>query len=113
MSPRSAAAARWQEAAPVFAALGDETRLALVTRLCAGGPQSISRLTSGSEVTRQAITKHLAVLADAGLVHDVRRGRERVFDLDTARLDVARRCLDQISQRWDEALGRLRSLVEE
>src|SRR5262245_12900367 len=113
MSRRSAGAARLVRAAPVFAALGDVTRLALVTRLCAGGPQSIARLTSGSSVSRQAITKHLGVLAEAGLVRDVRRGRERVFDLDTARLDAARRCLDQISQRWDEALARLARLVEE
>src|SRR5262245_19713717 len=113
MSRRSAAPARLVRAAPVFAALGDEPRLALVARLCAGGRQSIARLTSGSSVTRQAITKHLGVLADAGLVHDVRRGRERVFDLDTARLEAARRCLDQISQRWDEALARLSKLVEE
>lgn len=112
MSRRSAGAARLARAAPVFAALGDETRLALVERLCAGGPQSIARLSSGAAVTRQAITKHLGVLADAGLVHDVRRGRERIWDLDTVRLHEARRCLDEISQRWDEALGRLRQLVE-
>jgi DNA-binding transcriptional ArsR family regulator len=97
----------------VFAALGDETRLALVARLCATGPQSIARLTSGSAVTRQAITKHLGVLAGAGLVAGVRRGRERIWDLDPKRLDDARRCLDQISQRWDEALARLKGFVEE
>jgi len=109
MSRRNAALAR---AAPVFAALGDQTRLALVDRLCAGGPLSIARLTSGAAVTRQAITKHLHVLADAGLVHDARRGRERIWQLDDARLDDARRCLDQISKRWDEALDRLKKLVE-
>jgi DNA-binding transcriptional ArsR family regulator len=112
MSRSSSKAASLVRAAPVFAALGDETRLAVVARLSAGGPQSIARLTSGSAVTRQAITKHLAVLADAGLVRDVRRGRERVFDLDTARLDQARRALDQISERWDDALARLRDFVE-
>ena len=112
MSPRSATA-RWVRAAPVFAALGDETRLGLVARLCADGPQSIARLTAGSAVTRQAITKHLGVLAGAGLVRDAWRGRERVFDLDTARLEEARRCLDQIAARWDEALARLKSFVEE
>src|SRR5262245_22413658 len=113
MSRGSAGVARLVRAAHVFAALGDETRLALVARLSAGGPQSIARLTTGSAVTRQAITKHLGVLAGAGLVRDVRRGRERVFDLDTARLDAARRYLDQISERWDEALARLRHLVEQ
>src|SRR5262245_14330809 len=102
MSRGRAAAAPLARAAPVFAALGDETRLALVDRLCAGGPQSIARLTSGSAVTRQAITKHLGVLAGAGLVHGVRRGREHIWDLDPERLVEARRCLEQISQRWDE-----------
>jgi DNA-binding transcriptional ArsR family regulator len=113
MSRRSAGSARLVKAAPLFAALGDETRLALVARLSAGGPQSIARLTGGAAVTRQAITKHLAVLAAAGLVHDVRRGRERIWDLDTPRLSEARGYLDQISQSWGEALGRLKALVEE
>jgi DNA-binding transcriptional ArsR family regulator len=99
--------------APIFAALGDETRLAIVARLCAGGPQSITQLTAGSAVTRQAITKHLDVLAGAGLVHDVRRGRERIWDLDTDRLAEAERCLGQISTRWDEALDRLEKFLSE
>jgi len=99
--------------APLFAALGDETRLALVNRLCAGGPLSIARLTTGSGVTRQAISKHLKVLAGAGFVHGVRRGRERIWELDTERLDEARRSLDQISKLWDEALDRLKRFVEE
>jgi DNA-binding transcriptional ArsR family regulator len=113
MSPRSAGAAGLARAGPVFAALGEETRLALVARLCARGPQSITRLATGSDVTRQAITKHLHVLAGAGLVHDVRRGRERIWELDAERLDDARRWLDQISKRWDEALDRLKKFVEE
>jgi DNA-binding transcriptional ArsR family regulator len=100
------------EQAPLFAALGDERRLALVDRLSAEGPQSITRLTTGSAVTRQAITKHLQILADAGLVHDTWRGRERIWTLDTERLDEARLYLDQIAQRWDEALERLRQFVE-
>ena len=112
MSRRSAGAAHLVRAAPVFAALGDETRLALVARLCADGRQSIARLTSGSAVTRQAITKHLGVLADAGVVRDLWRGRERIWDLDTRRLDEARRCPEVISQRWDEALARLKEVVE-
>jgi len=112
MSPRSGGAAVLARAGPVFAALGDETRLAVVARLCAGGPQSITRLTEGSDVTRQAITKHLNVLEDVGLVRGARRGRERIWELDTKRLDDAGRFLDQISKRWDEALGRLKKFVE-
>lgn len=74
---------------------------------------SITRLTEGSEVTRQAVTKHLRVLRDAGLVRDFQRGRERCWQLETKRLDEAHRVLDLISERWDEALDRLRALVEE
>src|SRR5437764_4240343 len=74
------------DAAPLFAALGDATRLALLDRLGTSGPQSITRLTAGSAVTRQAITKHLQILAEAGLVHDTRRGREHIWALDTDRL---------------------------
>jgi DNA-binding transcriptional ArsR family regulator len=102
-----------ETAAPVFAALGDETRLALVARLCAGGPLSIARLSDGSRVTRQAITKHLNVLAAAGLVRGTRRGRERVWELEPRRLDEARKYLDRVSRSWDEALDRLRTFVEE
>lgn len=85
--------------APIFAALGDETRLRLVARLCAGGPQSIARLTVGSQVTRQAVAKHLLVLADAGLVRGVRQGRERRWALNPERLEVARRYLDMMSEQ--------------
>jgi len=98
--------------AEVFAALGDETRLAIVARLCGGSPLSIARLTEGSAVTRQAVTKHLRVLQGAGLVRGIRRGRERVFALEAARVEEARRALDDISQRWDEALARLKKFVE-
>ena len=86
-------------AAPLFAALGDATRLALLDRLGTGGPQSITRLTAGSAVTRQAITKHLQVLAGAGLVHDTRRGRERIWALDTSRLDEAHARASEIEER--------------
>jgi DNA-binding transcriptional ArsR family regulator len=113
MSPDSSGTTGLAHAGPVFSALGDETRLALVARLCAGGPQSIAGLTAGSDVTRQAITKHLDILAGAGLVHDVRRGRERIWELDTDRLDEARSYLERISKRWDTALVRLRKFVEE
>lgn len=97
----------------MFAALGDETRLALVARLSAGGPLSIARLTTGAAVTRQAVTKHLHVLAGAGLVRGSRHGRERIWELAPEHLDEARRFLDHISKRWDEALARLKRFVED
>src|SRR6195952_1923025 len=110
---RSAAMAKIAEAAPVFAALGDVTRLRLVARLCGDGPLSISRLSEGAGVTRQAITKHLNALAAAGLARNSRSGRERIWELQPKRLENARRCLDQIADQWDAALGRLRTFVEE
>ena len=105
-------AASLKKGAPVFAALGDETRLRILSKLSAGGPLSITQITDGESVTRQAITKHLAVLADAGLVRDVRSGRERLWELELAPLGVARSCLDLVSERWDQRLARLKSLVE-
>jgi DNA-binding transcriptional ArsR family regulator len=113
MSRRSGRAGGLAQTVPVFAALGDETRLALVARLCEEGPWSIARLTAGAAVTRQAVTKHLDVLARAGLVRDARRGRERIWELQPDRLAEARRTLEEISKRWDEALDRLRTYVEE
>ena len=98
---------------PVFAALADPTRLGLLGRLSAEGPLSITRLSEGTGVTRQAITRHLHALGDAGLVRDARRGRERVFELDLKRLEKAQRCLDQIAARWDAAADRLKSFVED
>lgn len=113
MSRARSGAAKFSEAAPVFAALGEPTRLALVARLCTEGPLSIAQLSEDTGVTRQAITKHLQTLAHAGLVHDTRAGRERIWELETRRLEKARRCLDQISQQWDAAMGRLQTFVEE
>jgi DNA-binding transcriptional ArsR family regulator len=98
--------------ASLFAALGDETRLHLVARLSSGGPASISRLTAGSGVTRQAVAKHLRVLAGAGLVRGTRRGRESVWRLEPKRLDEAQRSLDLISRQWDQSLGKLKLFVE-
>jgi DNA-binding transcriptional ArsR family regulator len=109
----SAAEAALTRAAPVFAALGDPTRLRVVSRLCSEGPLSIAQLSEGSKVTRQAITKHLYVLHDAGLTRDRRHGRERIWELEPARLQAAQSYLDQISANWDAALGRLRAFVEE
>jgi DNA-binding transcriptional ArsR family regulator len=110
--PRSLAASL-RKGSPVFAALGDETRLALVARLCSAGPQSIARLTAGSNVTRQAITKHLNVLEGAGLARSVKHGRERIWQFEAGRLEEARRCLDEISNCWDKALGRLKDFLGE
>src|SRR5215470_3456536 len=111
MSMRELTAAT-RTGAPIFAALGDETRLRIVAKLSAGDPLSIVRLTEGERVTRQAITKHLAVLAGAGLVRDVWKGRERLWALETAPLDTAQRYLELVSQRWDSALARLAAMVE-
>ena len=102
----------FQGSAAIFAALGDKTRLDLVGRLCSGGPLSIARLTAGADITRQAITKHLNILADAGLVRDIRVGRERLWEVETRQLEEARRCLDRISSQWDDALARLKLAVE-
>jgi DNA-binding transcriptional ArsR family regulator len=99
--------------APVFAALGDATRLGLVARLCTGGPMSIARLTSGTDVTRQAVTKHLHVLADAGLVRGARLGREQIWEIEPGRLQEARGYLEHIAGQWDEALGRLKAVLED
>ena len=99
--------------APIFAALGDATRLKLVVRLGQAGPQSIARLTRGTPFTRQAITKHLHILADAGFVRGVRLGRESRWELNLHQFQVAHRYLNLISRRWDTALGRLKDLVEE
>ena len=101
------------EAALLFAALGDETRLALLRRLSEGGPASISALSESFRVSRQAITKHLHALARAGIVGSRREGRERIWEVRTGRLAEARRYLDQISAGWDEAIARLRAFVED
>jgi len=110
---RSSAAAKLVEAAPVFAALGDPTRVGIVARLCTDGPSSTSHLSKGAGVTRQAVTKHLNALGEAGLVKDSWHGRERIWELETHRLEKARRVLDQVSHEWDAAIDRLRAFVEE
>jgi len=98
--------------APLFAALGDETRLALLAQLSAGRPRSISQLTRGSTLTRQAITKHLRVLESVGIVHGVRAGRESLFEFDPQPIVELKQYLDRVSEQWDQALGRLKSFVE-
>lgn len=101
-----------QARAPVFAALGDATRLALVAKLCAGRPYSISQLTRGSRLTRQAITKHLRVLKNAGIVRSVRAGRENRFEFDPQPFEEIKEYLDFVSEQWDQALARLKRFVE-
>jgi len=113
MQPSSRGRIEPAVSAQLFAGLADETRWRLVFRLCDAGPMSITRLTKGSHVTRQAVTKHLRVMEGSGLVRSARRGRETIWQLDRRRLDDARRYLDAISQQWDDALARLRRFVEE
>jgi DNA-binding transcriptional ArsR family regulator len=98
--------------APLFAALGDSTRLELIGRLSLGQPHSISGLTEGTRLTRQAITKHLRILEDVGLVRGERRGREINFHFVPQPIDGAQRFLDHVSRQWDAALGRLKAFVE-
>lgn len=98
--------------AHVFAALGDPTRLKLVAELSAGGAFSIAHLTQSTEISRQGVTKHLNVLAEAGVVRDVKLGRERLWQLEPAGIDEARRTLEAIGRDWELALGRLKSFVE-
>jgi DNA-binding transcriptional ArsR family regulator len=101
------------EAALLFAALGDETRLSLLRQLSVSGPASISELAGNFRVTRQAVTKHLQLLACVGMIDGKRAGREHVWALNPARLAEAQRCLDLIARGWDDALSRLKSHVEE
>ena len=103
---------RAPEASSLFAALGDPTRLALVRRLSVEGFLSVTELTEGTRISRQAVTKHLGVLARAGLVESARHGRERLWALAPGQIAQARRALEQLSREWDDALGRLRRLVE-
>src|SRR5579859_1590502 len=115
MSPRRKAASTNKSlggCAPIFAALGDEMRLRLIAALCVGGAMSIAQLTAGTDITRQAITKHLDVLAAAGLVRDAKVGRERLWEFDPAQLDEARRSLEVIARQWDHALTKLKRAVE-
>jgi DNA-binding transcriptional ArsR family regulator len=115
MSRRTSAVPRKKSldnCAPIFAALGDEMRLRLIAVLCVGGAMSITQLTAGTDITRQAVTKHLDVLAAAGLVRDVKVGRERLWEFEPTQLHEARRSLEAIGRQWDRALARLRLAVE-
>lgn len=110
--PVAAVAASNESLAPVFAALGDPTRLKLVAVLCAGGAFSIAHLTQSTAISRQGVTKHLTVLAEAGVVRDLKMGRERLWQLEPAKIDEARRTLESIGREWEAALARLKSFVE-
>ena len=101
------------EAAVLFAALGDPTRLALLKRLSDDGPASISTLAERFRVSRQAITKHLQFLAAVAIIDGRRAGREHVWALNPARLAEGQRCLETIARGWDDALGRLKARLEE
>ena len=98
--------------APVFAALGDETRLSLVTKLSHGRQLSIAQLTEGSKLTRQAITKHLRVLESVKIARHIRSGRESLFELDPQPVEAASDYLQLVSEQWNQALFRLKSFVE-
>lgn len=111
--PNLAVANQNQRRAPIFAALGDETRLAIVTRLAIGQPHSISQLAKGTNLSRQAVTKHLNVLQSAGLVTSLKAGRENLFQFEPRQIDDARRYLDEVSAQWNDALQRLKAFVEE
>jgi DNA-binding transcriptional ArsR family regulator len=110
---RTSASAALKSRAEVFAALGDATRLSVLDRLSHGTPQSIVRLTEGTRLTRQAVTKHLRVLESAGVVRSVRAGRESLFALEPKPIDDLRRYLETVSAQWDDALARLKAFVEE
>jgi len=110
---RSSMAAKRQRRAPVFAALGHATRLSLIAKLCGGQLHSISQLTEGSKLTRQAITKHLRVLESVGIVHSVRMGRENLFEFNPEPVEQMKKYLDLLSEQWDQALSKLKSFVED
>jgi DNA-binding transcriptional ArsR family regulator len=114
MSPvkRKSSAQSSQNLARVFAALGDPTRLKLVAVLCSGGALSSSQLTANTYISRQAVTKHLQVLSDAGVTRDMKAGRERLWQLEPARIEDAKRSLEVIGQQWEAALGKLKAFAE-
>lgn len=109
----AAASAELLNSVAVFSALGDGTRLALLAVLCAGGAMSIMQLTAGVDISRQAVTKHLQVLAQAGLVRDVKVGRERLWAFEPGQIEQARRSLELIARQWYDALEKLKLTVED
>lgn len=109
---RSGRTAKGQAHAPVFAALGDATRLSLIAKLCGGEPRSIAQLTEGTRLTRQAVTKHLRVLEQVRIVRSARTGRESLFQFQPEPIAELKEYLDLVSAQWDHALSRLKAFVE-
>lgn len=109
----STSALKIEQQAHIFAALGDSTRLSLVAKLIDGKPHSISFLSDGSTITRQAVTKHLTVLENVGLVSKVKDGRESLYELDPRPLESLQEYLDVIASQWDKALHDLKKFVED
>ncbi len=104
---------RLEQQAQIFAALGDSTRLSLVSKLIDGKPHSISVLSEGTKITRQAVTRHLTVLENVGIVSKVKEGRESLYELDAKPLEDLREYLDVIAQQWDQALSGLKAFMEQ
>ena len=109
---RNSTAASVRAPAAIFAALGDATRLRLIARMSGEGPLSIASLAGGFDISRQAISKHLRVMSEAGLATSGRRGRETVWQLEQDGLVEARTYLQAVSKDWDEKLRRLKHMVE-
>lgn len=99
--------------ASTFAALGDETRLAIIAKLCRVSPQSISQLARGSKLSRQAVTKHLQILEKVGLVKSVHKGRETLFEFDAAPIETMTQYLELVSRQWEKKLTDLQTFLEE
>jgi DNA-binding transcriptional ArsR family regulator len=112
LSRSNSAALKVERQATIFAALGDPTRLSLVTKLIDGKPHSISTLATDTHISRQAITKHLRVLENVGLVTNLKAGRESLYELDTKPLKSIQEYLDIIANEWDRSLNSLKAFVE-
>jgi DNA-binding transcriptional ArsR family regulator len=109
----SAVADSAEPLSPLFNALGDPNRLRIITRLCDGGPCSTTAVTQVVPVSRQAATKHLLLMEAVGLVSSQRQGRERIWRVQPEPLTYASDYLTALSQRWDRAIDRLRTYVED
>ncbi len=97
--------------AAIFAALGDPTRLKLLDRL-GGGEQSLAALAQSTDISRQGVAKHLAVLEAADLVASHTSGRERRFRLRDGGITSAQDHLARIARGWEDTLARLKAHVE-
>ena len=86
-----------------WALLGDTSRRSIIERL-SGGPCTVTELAATMPISRPAVSQHLKVLREAGVVHDHAQGRTRVYSIDAQRLAIYRRELDEF---WAHALGSL------